>query len=202
MTGRTTTSRIGVIVLAGGRSSRFGTDKLAQPLAGRPLLHHAIDAVRAIAPEAEVVVVTSPDGRPDVPNGVTVARDATAFEGPLAGLVAGLSALPPEIERLLVVGGDMPTLVPAVLGRLLAAAEDEAVELAALDDGGLARPLPMALRRASAERAALTLLAAGERRLRALAGALASVTIAERDWRAIDAVGATLRDVDVPEDLG
>lgn len=202
MTDRTTTSRIGAIVLAGGRSSRFGTDKLAQPFDGRPLLLHAIGAVRAIAPDVEVVVVTSPGGRPDVPSGVSVARDATAFEGPLAGLAAGLSALPPDVDRLLVVGGDMPTLVPAVLGRLLAVVEEEAVELAALDDGGFARPLPMALRRAPAERAARALLAAGERRLRALAGALGSVTIAEREWRAIDAVGATLRDVDVPDDLG
>lgn len=202
MTDRTATSRIGAIVLAGGRSSRFGTDKLAQPLDGRPLLHHAIDAVRAVASDVEVVVVTSPEGRPDVPSGLRLARDTTAFEGPLAGLAAGMSALPPDVDRLLVVGGDMPTLVPAVLGRLLAAVEEEAVELAALEDGGLARPLPTALRRAAAEPAARALLAAGERRLRALAGALRNVTIAEREWRAIDTVGATLRDVDVPEDLG
>lgn len=201
MTDRTATSRIGAIVLAGGRSSRFGTDKLAQPLDGRPLLHHAIDAVRAVASDVEVVVVTSPEGRPDVPSGLRLARDTTAFEGPLAGLAAGMSALPPDVDRLLVVGGDMPTLVPAVLRRLLAAVEEEAVELAALEDGGLARPLPTALRRAAAEPAARALLAAGERRLRALAGALRNVTIAEREWRAIDTVGATLRDVDVPEDL-
>ncbi|MGH2474787.1 MAG: NTP transferase domain-containing protein, partial [Candidatus Limnocylindrales bacterium] len=30
--------RIGAIVLAGGRSSRFGRDKLAEPMDGRPLL--------------------------------------------------------------------------------------------------------------------------------------------------------------------
>jgi molybdopterin-guanine dinucleotide biosynthesis protein A len=202
MTGRTPTWRSGAIVLAGGRSSRFGTDKLARQLDGRPLLDHAIDAVRAVEPEVEVVVVTRPDGRPEVPSDVRVARDPIAFEGPLAGLVAGMSVLPDGVDRVLVVGGDMPTLVPAILRRLLAAVEDEAVELAALEDGGLARPLPMALRRAPAEEAARALLDAGERRLRALAGSLASMAVPEREWRAIDATGATLRDVDVPADLG
>ena len=37
---------VAAIVLAGGRSSRFGRDKLAEPVDGRPLLDHAIDAVR------------------------------------------------------------------------------------------------------------------------------------------------------------
>ena len=36
------------LVLAGGRSSRFGRDKLAEPIDGRPLLWHAIDAVRPL----------------------------------------------------------------------------------------------------------------------------------------------------------
>ena len=44
------------IVLAGGASSRFGSDKLAAPLDGRPLLHHALDAVAAVADHVIVVV--------------------------------------------------------------------------------------------------------------------------------------------------
>ena len=37
--------RIGAIVLAGGRSSRFGRDKLAESIDGRPLLDRAVEAV-------------------------------------------------------------------------------------------------------------------------------------------------------------
>ena len=66
------TERIGAIVLAGGRSSRFGRDKLAEIVDGRPLLDHAIDAVRAVA--TDIVVVVAPGanlaraaGRPDRP---------------------------------------------------------------------------------------------------------------------------------------
>ena len=38
------------IVLAAGRSSRFGATKLTQPLGGRPLLQHALLAVRGVCP--------------------------------------------------------------------------------------------------------------------------------------------------------
>jgi molybdopterin-guanine dinucleotide biosynthesis protein A len=40
---------ISVAILAGGRSSRFGRDKLAEPIDGQPLLSRVIDAVRPIA---------------------------------------------------------------------------------------------------------------------------------------------------------
>ena len=112
------TERIGAIVLAGGRSSRFGRDKLAEPIDGRPLLHHAIAAVQSVA--GDVVVVVAPGQDPALPEGVRLVHDAAAFEGPLAGLAAGLEALDPDIDRVVVVAGDMPTLEPAVLKRLVA----------------------------------------------------------------------------------
>ena len=37
------------IVLAGGRSARFGRDKLAESIDGRPLLHLAAEAVATVA---------------------------------------------------------------------------------------------------------------------------------------------------------
>ena len=37
------------IILAGGASARFGSDKLAAPVGGRPLLQHALEAVAAVA---------------------------------------------------------------------------------------------------------------------------------------------------------
>ena len=84
---RMTTDGISVIVLAGGRSSRFGRDKLAEPVDGRPLVHHAIDAVRPIA--TEIIVVAAPGANPALPMDVTLVHDAVAFEGPLAGLLGG-----------------------------------------------------------------------------------------------------------------
>jgi molybdopterin-guanine dinucleotide biosynthesis protein A len=190
--------RVGAIVLAGGRSSRFGRDKLAEPIDGRPMLDHAIEAVRLVA--TDIVVVAAPGGSPPILPGITVAHDEQAFEGPLAGLATGLAALDPEIDHVIVVGGDMPTLVPAVLDRQLSLV-DRADAVILEDDEG-PRPLPMAVRRSTAQPVADRLLAAGERRLRALLADLdAVVAINPGTWRADDPTGETLRDVDVPRDL-
>jgi molybdopterin-guanine dinucleotide biosynthesis protein A len=188
--------RIGAIVLAGGRSSRFGRDKLAEPVDGRPLLEYAIDAVRAVA--AEVVVVLPPGVDRALPADVIVAHDERAFEGPLAGVAAGLDALPEDIDRCLVVGGDMPTLSPAVLRLLISAVAAPGATAAVLDDGG---PMPMAVRPRAAAPAARALLADGERRLRALPERLSATVIAGAAWRVHDPAAATLRDIDTTDDL-
>lgn len=208
--------RLGAVVLAGGRSSRFGRDKLAEPVEGRPLLHHAIDAVRSVQPGMEVVVVGAPGTAPVLPPDVRMVHDPRAFDGPLAGLATGLAALDPEVDRAIVVGGDMPGLVPAVLRRLVAALDaDAGVDLALLGDdtagvdgtGALAtgalraRPLPAGVRCAPTAAAAIDMLASGERRLRALVARLTTEVIPSATWRALDPAGATLRDVDVPDDL-
>jgi molybdopterin-guanine dinucleotide biosynthesis protein A len=190
--------RVGAIVLAGGRSSRFGRDKLAEPMDGRPMLERAIEAVGKVA--TDVVVVAAPDVAHAIPSGVAVARDRRAYEGPLAGLATGLAALQREVELVIVVGGDMPTLVPAVLTRLLGLVD--AADAVVLEDDEGPRPLPMAARRSIVQPVADRLLAAGERRLRALLAELdAVVAIHPATWRVDDPAGETLRDVDVPEDL-
>ena len=61
----------------------------------------------------------------------------------------------------------MPSLVPAVLRRLIDALADPTVDAAVLEAGGRHRPLPMALRRGPAAAMTATLLESGERRLRA-----------------------------------
>jgi molybdopterin-guanine dinucleotide biosynthesis protein A len=192
------TLRVAAIVLAGGRSSRFGRDKLLEPIDGRPLLHHAIDAVRTVSDEI-VVVAGAGDGGPDVPDDVRIVHDESPFEGPLVALSIGLGAT--DAGVVLVVGGDMPTLVPAVLGRLTAALDDPSVDGAVLDGSGHRRPLPMALRRAAVEPVARDLVERGEHRLRALRDAIRLAVIPDPEWLADDPDGATLRDVDTPADL-
>jgi molybdopterin-guanine dinucleotide biosynthesis protein A len=189
--------RVSAIVLAGGRSSRFGRDKLAEPIDGKALLDHAIDAVRPTA--TEVIVVVAPDGAPTERAGVRVVRDSTAFEGPLAGLLAGLEAA--REPAVLVTGGDMPDLSPAVAEVLLAELDASRADVVVLEDGGRPRPLPMAIDRDAGRAVAQRLIGAGERRLRAIVEALASSVVAEGTWRALDPGGGSLRDIDTPDDL-
>lgn len=189
--------RVSAIVLAGGRSSRFGRDKLAEPIDGRPLIHHAIDAVRPFA--TEVLVVVAPAAAPDVPRDVVLVHDRAAFEGPLAGLLAGLGAAGEVV--VLVTAADMPHLVAEVVERLLAGVAEDGREAAVLDHAGRARPLPLVVRRDPARVATARLIEAGERRLGALLDALPTTVIAEATWRPLDPGGLSLRDIDTPDDL-
>jgi molybdenum cofactor guanylyltransferase len=193
------TARTVGIVLAGGRSARFGRDKLAEPIGGQPMVEYAIVAVGQVADV--VLVVTAPDSGPGTtssPNARYV-QDVRPFGGPLSGLATGLHALIPTTERVIAVGGDMPTLVPAVLRRLVDGLETH--EAAVLADDAGPRPLPIALRRSAASPVVERLLAKGERRLRALLDELDVVVLPQATWREDDPEGLTLRDVDVPGDL-
>jgi molybdenum cofactor guanylyltransferase len=189
--------RVSAIVLAGGRSSRFGRDKLAEPIDGEPLLHRAIAAVRPVA--TEIVVVAAPDALPSLPDAVRWGYDRRPFEGPLAGLVAGLEAAGEPIA--IVVGGDSPSLVPGVLEALLDRLDAPGVQAVALEHDGRTRPLPVALSRAPATIEAAALFEGGERRLRAILDRLVTDAITEPEWRALDPEAATLRDVDTPDDV-
>lgn len=182
------------IVLAGGRSSRFGGDKLGADLAGRSLLARTIDAVRPLVDDVLVVGQTRP-----IP-GVTWVPDERPFEGPLAGLAAGLRAARGELA--LVVGGDMPLVSGAVLRLLLDRVVDEpAVPVACLADDDAPRPLPLALRRDPALAAALANLEAGHRSLRGLLERLNGAAIPSGRWREVDPEADSLADIDTPADL-
>lgn len=187
---------VGAMVLAGGRSQRFGRDKLAEILEGRPLLHHAITSVQELADE--VVVVAPVDHDPPVPDGVHVVHDDLPFEGPLAGLVVGLRAS--TADRVLVIGGDMPSLVPSVASALIDELQSGA-SAAVLEQASRARPLPMALQRIPALERGEELVEAGERRLRALVDVLEAIVIPEPEWRALDPQGRSVIDIDTPKDL-
>jgi molybdopterin-guanine dinucleotide biosynthesis protein A len=188
------------IVLAGGRSSRFGSDKLVAELDGRPLVHHALEAVAAVA--GHVVVVAAPGTLPSIPehleSRVLVVHDPEPFGGPLVGLVAALSHVNSPVA--IVVGGDMPRLVPAVLRRLLAALGP--ARAAILEVPGRVQPLPSALDVPAARAAGSEALARGGRSLRDLLGGLDPVVLPAPVWLALDPAAATIADIDRPSDLG
>ena len=90
-----------VIVVAGGRSSRFGADKLQHRIGGRTLLERTVDAAGASAP---VVVV----GAADAPAGVAVAvSEWPRWGGPCAALAAGVDAVAGVEGDVLIVSADL-----------------------------------------------------------------------------------------------
>lgn len=188
------------IVLAGGRATRFGRNKLDARVGSRSLLSLAVATLSDICDE--VIVTVAPDYRPrDLPANARVVVDAAPFGGPLLGLLSGARAT--ERDRLLVVGGDMPTLVPDVLRQLLAALSGPQHELVVL---GLGRsdepqPLPLALKRRSLLERHPDHESMDGRSLRWLLDRLDRRVIPEASWRLADPMALTLRDVDRPEDL-
>ena len=193
---------VSAIVLAGGRASRFGADKLAAALDGESLLDRAVAAVRHVADE--VIVVGRATSNPEVRQ----VRDAEPFGGPLAGLASALEHA--GGSSAIVVGGDMPRLSPAVLRTMLARLDadpsTEAVVLAQPphDTPGNVRrlqTLPLALLVVPARAAARAALAAGDRALARLLDRLATAEIAAAEWLRLDPEANTLLDVDTTADL-
>jgi molybdopterin-guanine dinucleotide biosynthesis protein A len=187
-------------VLAGGRSTRFGSDKLAAIHRGIPLLHHAVLRLGEVC--AAVVVVVAPGApEPTMPLGASArfVRDAREGEGPLAGSLSGLEVA--STEFAFVAGGDMPDLSTAVLLEMLRVAGEAPVDAVALQDAGRFRPLPSLVRIVPARDAAHALLHEDERSLRALLQALRTAVIDEATWTALDPSRGTLHDVDEPGDL-
>jgi molybdopterin-guanine dinucleotide biosynthesis protein A len=193
------------IVLAGGRSSRFGSDKLVARIDGERLLDRAVAALSSLSGlVTEIVVVSEPAATRELPAGVPVplrlVSDPEPFGGPLVGLLAGLEAAREPL--VVVVGGDMPSAVPDVLRLLVRRlAADDARQAAVLVARGRQVPLPMAVRTGAATDATRQLTGDGERRLRAILERLVTASLEEGEWRPLDPAAETLRDVDVPEDL-
>ena len=106
------------IVLAGGRSTRFGRDKASEPLLGKPLLQHVVDRVAPLV--SELIIVRAPDQTLpsiDAPIPVSIVVDAYPGTGPLGGIYTGLQAS--RADRCLAVACDMPLLAPPLLRELL-----------------------------------------------------------------------------------
>lgn len=82
------------VILAGGGSTRMGVDKAGLRLDGRTLLQRAVDACQScrhvvvVAPAASVAGINSPGAS------FSVVLEDPPLGGPVAGIDAGLRALP------------------------------------------------------------------------------------------------------------
>jgi molybdenum cofactor guanylyltransferase len=206
------------IVLAGGRSRRFGADKLAASLGDTSVLAATIERVTRVA---DLVIVAGPS-LPVPPDAaaaeITFIPDAEANGGPLLALAAVLAAVPslptpgPE-DAAIVVGGDMPRLAPAVLIRMIDVLDVDPT----IDAVHLGRPeaptgttsneptrrqvLPLAVRVEPASRAAREAAEAGHRSLQALLDRMTAIELPAAAWLPLDPGGLTLTDVDTRADL-
>lgn len=120
-------AEVTAVVLAGGASRRFGTDKLAAPLGESSVLDRTLDGL----PDVPIVCVGPPRR---TRRGVTWVRERPPGTGPLAGIVAALEAITTPVT--VVVAGDMP-YAGALASRLAAALVQVRAEGEAAGEGGV-----------------------------------------------------------------
>ena len=127
-----------VVILAAGEGKRMKSalPKVLQPIAGRPMLAHVIDAARALQPAA-IHVVHGHGGeavqaafatQPDLQWALQARQLGTGH-----AVQQAMAQLPGD-ARVLVLYGDVPLVLPATLQRLLDAPGALAVLAAELDD--------------------------------------------------------------------
>jgi molybdenum cofactor cytidylyltransferase len=98
------------VVLAAGTGSRFGMTKQLAELDGRPLLLHAIEALRDGGAD-EIVVVTGHDAEAVeavLPPGVRAVRNEAYRQGQATSLAAALHDVHPDSEAAVVLLADQP----------------------------------------------------------------------------------------------
>lgn len=186
------------IILAGGRSSRMGTDKASLELDGVNLLQRCVDR---ITPAVDELVLVGAPGRPlpevasDLP--IHVVEDPVEGEGPLVGIAAGLAAATASVA--VVVAVDMPLLEPALL-RLLAAHVDATHRWAVPIAEGRPQPLCSAFATDALE-VLHNHIEAGDRAPMAAAGDLNAYRIPPEEWSATDPEGRSFLNVNTPEEF-
>ena len=181
------------LLLAAGRSARFGGDKLLAPLRGHPVLFWSaatmaseVDALYAVVPTDAPARVAAIGGIP-----AAIVEHAGRDAGMGSSIAAGIAALAPEVDAVVIALADQPLVAPEVVRRLCARWREGGV-LAVVPRYHDGRGHPVLFGRASFEAlAALT----GDTGARAVLEALgASVAV-------IPVTGPAPVDVDTPAAL-
>jgi molybdenum cofactor cytidylyltransferase len=114
--------KITAIVLAAGKSSRMGSNKLLAELGGKPLVVHSVEKLK-LSTVQNVVVVTG-NGAEQVkealrPLNVDMVHNEHFAEGLSTSLKCGLGAIPADADAALICLGDMPLVDAQTIDRLI-----------------------------------------------------------------------------------
>lgn len=134
------------IVLAGGQSRRYGTDKAFVSFRGSALIEHVIGRA---APQVDQLLISANDAPRFAPFGMPVLSDTVTESGggsagPLAGILTALDWIAlhePRAQWLASFPVDTPLLPADMVPRLRAAAEREGAMVACSRSAGRLHPL-------------------------------------------------------------
>jgi molybdopterin-guanine dinucleotide biosynthesis protein A len=185
--------QVQAFVLAGGQSSRMGTDKAFLELEGQPLISRALALVRAVS--SNVTILGSRDKFRAYG---TVVEDEFPNHGPLGGIHAALRASATDLNLILAV--DMPFVEIRLLEYLLEESHCHAAMVTVPRAGGGWQPLCSVYRKPFADLAQAE-LQQGHNKIDPLFGRTEIRVIEERELEREGFSPHMFRNLNTPEDV-
>jgi len=119
------TMTLTVAILAGGKSSRMGTDKSFVPLLGKPMIEHILARVAEIGQEQTLLVTNRPQDYAHL--GLPIFIDVIPNKGALGGIYSAI--VHSQSDYTLTVACDMPFLNPDLLHYMIGLAKEGAFDV-------------------------------------------------------------------------
>jgi len=179
---------LSVIILTGGTSKRFGSDKSEAMIGGRALIDHLICEIPT---ELPIIVVGPP--RDTYSADIQVVQESPALGGPVAAIAAGVALV--QTELVAIFATDMP-FGPLLIPQLLVALLPESGAVLPIDSAEFDQPLSALYRVNSLREALSTFQSVNGESMRNLVAALQVVRIPMENSSA-----HLLMDIDTKADL-
>lgn len=185
---------VSAFILAGGKSTRMGTDKAFVPLNGRTLLARMLDAARSLTPHVRIVGDCTKYAA-----FAPVVEDISPGCGPLGGIHAALRSSSTDLNVILAV--DTPFVSLALMQFLVARARYSPASVVTVPraNGGL-EPLCAVYRREFAA-AAEEALRTGRYKIDALFSSRSTQVIGEQELETAGFSPQIFRNLNSPSDL-
>lgn len=189
------TKQVSAIVLAGGKSSRMGTDKASIRLdSGLTLLQSTVDKLATVADE--IIVVTDGRSYPGITTRVKWIKDVLPGAGSLVGLYSGLREA--GSKYAFAVACDMPFLNTGLIKYMLSLPHD--YDILVPRTGHLYEPLHAVYSR-SCLQPMEKMIGAGQMKIQDLFDRVAVRHIGEETIRLFDPLRKALLNVNSPDQL-
>lgn len=117
------------IILAGGKSSRMGTDKGLAQINGKPMISYVINSMKLAGISEIIIVANNLDYRQF---GLPVYPDVIKDKGPLGGIYTGL--LKSQTVKNLILSCDVPFVDEKILRFLIENSSDELISVVSYQD--------------------------------------------------------------------
>jgi len=180
------------VVLAGGESRRFGSNKAFLEFGGKVLLEHCVDALRE---RCDPILVIANNLRLYYAIKAHLIKDLTPHQGPLGGIYTALLFSPNQWA--FVKATDMPFLVPTLLDCLMQARDRADVVVPVVENRY--EPL-LALYHRRCLPAIADVLEGPKRNIVEFYHRVKVRPLEEKDWRAVDPEGRSFWNVNTPAD--